>query len=258
MAGKIIVDTLQTESTFLQMNVGTTRIATMNVSGIFSNTGTKMIGSDGSIGAATVDGSALVDNTVTAAKIVSVANTQITGNITSSQIAPTQTFYGNTSITGLLDLSATNAGQIKFPASQNASSDANTLDDYEEGTFTPTLLSGTTTTYTTQAGVYTRIGRVVYFRLCIKINSIGNGNDRVIAGLPFSLVAPSNNEACVSVANLDSLATNVVSVYGGIYLSGGVPLINLTSATSAASGVGTSALFQNGTQIELGGFYFTT
>jgi hypothetical protein len=87
MAGKLIVDTLQTESTFLQMNVGTTRIATMNASGIYSNTGTKMIGSDGSIGATTVDGSALVDNTVTAAKIVSVANTQITGNITSSQIA---------------------------------------------------------------------------------------------------------------------------------------------------------------------------
>src|SRR4030066_820181 len=31
-------------------------------------------------------------------------------------------------------------GQIKFPATQNASADANTLDDYEEGTFTPTLL----------------------------------------------------------------------------------------------------------------------
>ena len=82
MAGKLIVDTLQTESTFLQMNVGTTRIATMNASGIFSNTGTKMIGSDGSI-----DGSALEDNTVTAAKIVSVANTQITGVITTSQLA---------------------------------------------------------------------------------------------------------------------------------------------------------------------------
>jgi hypothetical protein len=153
--------------------------------------------------------------------------------------------------------SASGAG-ITFPATQSASTDANTLDDYEEGTFTPTLLSGTTTTYTTQGGVYTRIGRVVYFRLIIKINSIGNGNNRVIAGLPFSLIAPSNNEACVSVANVDSLATNVVSVYGGIYLSGGVPLINLTSMTAAAAGVGSSALFQNGTQIELGGFYFTT
>lgn len=153
---------------------------------------------------------------------------------------------------------STSGAGITFPGTQSASSDANTLDDYEEGTFTPTLLNATTTTYTTQAGVYTRIGRVVYFRLIIKINSIGNGSTRIISGLPFSLVSPSNNEACVSVANLESLATNVVSVYGGIYLSGGVPLINLTSMTAAASSVGTSALFQNGTQVELGGFYFTT
>ena len=31
------------------------------------------------------------------------------------------------------------AGQIKFPSTQNASADANTLDDYEEGTFTPVV-----------------------------------------------------------------------------------------------------------------------
>ena len=37
-------------------------------------------------------------------------------------------------ITGLTDISAATSGQIKFPATQNASADANTLDDYEEGT----------------------------------------------------------------------------------------------------------------------------
>jgi hypothetical protein len=112
MAGKIIVDTLQTESTFLQMNVGTTRIATMNASGIYSNTGTKMIGSDGTIGVATVDGSALVDNTVTAAKIVSVANTQITGVITTSQLA------NNLTVNASSIISSANI-DFKVGASQN-------------------------------------------------------------------------------------------------------------------------------------------
>jgi hypothetical protein len=112
MAGKIIVDTLQTESTFLQMNVGTTRIATMNTSGIFSNTGTKMIGSDGTIGVDTVDGSALVDNTVTAAKIVSVANTQITGVITTSQLA------NNLTVNASSIISSANI-DFKVGASQN-------------------------------------------------------------------------------------------------------------------------------------------
>ena len=43
------------------------------------------------------------DGAIAAADIVSVANTAITGNITSSQIAPDQTFYGNVSVTGTLN-----------------------------------------------------------------------------------------------------------------------------------------------------------
>jgi hypothetical protein len=57
---------------------------------------------------------------------------------------------------------------ITFPATQSASSNANTLDDYEEGTFTPTVIGGTTAgtgTYNTQTGSYTKVGRLVSFRL---------------------------------------------------------------------------------------------
>ena len=46
---------------------------------------------------------------------------------------------GTSSLAGPLDLSASGAGQILFPATQNASSGANTLDDYEEGTWTPVI-----------------------------------------------------------------------------------------------------------------------
>src|ERR1035437_3947013 len=63
---------------------------------------------------------------------------------------------------GLLDLTGTGAGQIKFPASQNASSDANTLDDYEEGTWTPNDASGAGLTFSTAFGTYTKIGRTVH------------------------------------------------------------------------------------------------
>ena len=52
---------------------------------------------------------------------------------------------GALSATGLLDLSAATAGQIKFPATQNASSDPNTLDDYEEGNWQTKIFDGTTT-----------------------------------------------------------------------------------------------------------------
>jgi hypothetical protein len=55
---------------------------------------------------------------------------------------------------------------ITFPATQVPSADANTLDDYEEGTWTPTITtnSGTATTYSDLSGRYTRIGNTVYIR----------------------------------------------------------------------------------------------
>jgi len=86
-------------------------------------------------------------------------------------------------LTGVID-SAT--GQIKFPASQNASADANTLDDYEEGTWTPTLKGATTTTYTGQVGRYTKIGRQVFIYCDLIINSLGDGSTTLITGLPFT------------------------------------------------------------------------
>jgi hypothetical protein len=80
-------------------------------------------------------------------------------------------------------------GQIVFPATQNASSDANTLDDYEEGAWTPTISgssSGTVTTGT-RYGSYTKIGRMVYASFHIvnpSLTSIG-GTWR-LSNLPFT------------------------------------------------------------------------
>jgi hypothetical protein len=58
---------------------------------------------------------------------------------------------------------ATSGSGITFPASQSASSDPNTLDDYEEGTWTGTIWAGSTEgTNTTSTWRYTKIGRLVY------------------------------------------------------------------------------------------------
>ena len=84
---------------------------------------------------------------------------------------------------------ASGAG-ITFPATQSASSDANTLDDYEEGTFTPTL-SSWSGTYVSPAtfGVYTKIGRVVtIFGQIVTTASSGTfaGGNTNVASLPFA------------------------------------------------------------------------
>jgi hypothetical protein len=63
------------------------------------------------------------------------------------------------------------------------------LDDYEEGTFTPTLSFGGTpiAVYNAQDGSYVKIGRVVYFRLFIQVQQPGGGTgNAVIGGLPFT------------------------------------------------------------------------
>jgi hypothetical protein len=81
---------------------------------------------------------------------------------------------------------------ITFPATQNASSDANTLDDYEEGTWTPVLTrtgSAPTISYQFREGKYTKIGNMV--TCWITVNSItvsaaGSGTN-TITGLPFAI-----------------------------------------------------------------------
>lgn len=99
-------------------------------------------------------------------------------------------------------------GRLKFPASQNASSDANTLDDYEEGSWTPSV--GGTATYTTQVGYYTKIGNSVTVSCYLQINAIGTGSTFQISGLPFAVAANSPGTSGVYCTGL------AVSTYSAI------------------------------------------
>jgi hypothetical protein len=80
---------------------------------------------------------------------------------------------------------------ITFPASASASTNANTLDDYEEGTFTPTILGTTIAgTFTPNAAYtnarYTKIGRIVHIYFGLVYSSFtGTGNIK-LGGLPFA------------------------------------------------------------------------
>ena len=94
---------------------------------------------------------------------------------------------------------------------------ANQLDEYEEGTFTPTIAGATTAgtgTYTAQNGAYTRIGRLVTFTIrLIWTNHTGTGNLRV-RGLPFT-VSTAN-----SVPPFTTNATNLALTAGNVIANG--------------------------------------
>jgi hypothetical protein len=79
-------------------------------------------------------------------------------------------------------------GNVAFPATQSASADANTLDDYEEGAWTATLSDADSDAgMATTTGIYTKIGRMVYCEIQMRNNNLTGITSTVrISGLPFT------------------------------------------------------------------------
>jgi hypothetical protein len=108
-------------------------------------------------------------------------------------------------ITGTLTVSGlitATAGQVAFPATQNASANANTLDDYEEGTWTPVVTFATpgnlSVAYTTQVGYYTKIGRMVLATNVIVTSTFTHTTASGICqvtGLPFTSITTTSFNA---------------------------------------------------------------
>jgi hypothetical protein len=130
---------------------------------------------------------------------------------------------------------------ITFPATQSASSDANTLDDYEEGTWTPSV-SGTAT-YSGQTGTYTKIGNAVRLYFDMSILLIGTGSATTISGLPFS----ANANDAGSISYFLSGATNVTWI--SLQVSNGTSMI-VVGTTAAQGNISNGInIFGNGTRL---------
>ncbi len=102
---------------------------------------------------------------------------------------------------------STSGAGITFPATQVASSDANTLDDYEEGNWTPTVAATTTnptvSSYPTRIGRYVKIGKQVTIYCGIQNNSSGGSGNLKITGLPFQATSDDCTFSGVSALNGD-------------------------------------------------------
>ena len=79
---------------------------------------------------------------------------------------------------------------ISFAATSDASGMASELlDDYEEGTFTPSLVQGySSVTYNTQAGFYTKVGRFVSYSIYLYVQGATGDNAEIRISLPFTTV----------------------------------------------------------------------
>lgn len=141
-------------------------------------------------------------------------------------------------------------GQIKFPATQVPSDDPNTLDDYEEGTFTPTVFGGTTpgkTTYGTRSGKYTKVGNVVMIDVRITVTSMDGTGALYIGGLPFSAI---NTGAMFDIPFFDEALTGQ---WKGIFNGSSIEVYLINNGSLSAQ-----AVLNFSIEIRFKGHYFVS
>lgn len=206
------------------------------------------------------------DYTATDGTSFTLTAAAVSGDVVQHTVYPTSplsylstgggTVTGTVTLTSALNLTA----GIKFPATPSLSADANTLDDYEEGTFTPTFTASTTNptvTYSASTyGAYVKIGRLVFINLRIVIatlTSAGTGNIR-IAGLPFSSNA-TDAYGQLSLGYRGSWTTTAPTI---AYVESAQTFMNLGVVSGGGIGFTTQANLAAASEVMISGFYTTT
>jgi hypothetical protein len=138
---------------------------------------------------------------------------------------------------------------ISFPATQSACSDANTLDDYEEGTWTPSV--GGNATYFVQEGRYTKIGRMVYVSGHLGITTLGTGSVDTVSGLPFTATSGVTGGALITY--FTSLAANVITPV--LEVNQNATTLGVYSLTAGGVNSAQPGIFGNSARIFFTGLY---
>ncbi len=132
--------------------------------------------------------------------------------------------------------------------------DANSLDDYEEGTFTPTIVGGTTAgsaTYSSQNGVYRKIGSLVHFSISLAWTGGTGTGSLQISGLPFNVNTSYLPVFSVFPVNIALTAGNVIGGFSN--LTAGIQLVQTPTGGGADATVtydAAGALYVTGTYVQ--------
>ena len=140
---------------------------------------------------------------------------------------------------------------------------ANALNDYEEGTFTGTLVaSGSTFQYSYQTGRYTKVGNLVNFNLYIQLDGGGNsfvGNAVTITGMPFAN-RNNANDSCrfyVHGRYLNVDGSNYYYVYAHLSSNSTTLSLNMGGDNVPGSALPATYLSSSSGQLLMNGHYFT-
>jgi hypothetical protein len=181
-----------------------------------------------------------------------------TGTIITQNSTPA---FASTIGVGGATAAASGAG-ITFPATQSASSDANTLDDYEEGTWSPELLSdggsAAGKTYTTQLGRYTKIGNVVYFQFVVQFSNKGsnNVNEAYLDGFPFAVSSTNGGRMHAFIEGWGNVGVNSIT-FALTFRDATSARFRTTTGATASPSLYFSSSYTDTTFFVGGGFYHT-
>lgn len=136
---------------------------------------------------------------------------------------------------------------LKFPATQNNSADVNTLDDYEEGLWTPVLTFATpgdlAVTYAIQTGTYTKIGNIVHASWFIATSAFTYTNAASVLRIT-GLQHPSSSSVVIS--------HNGTLSFGGILKENYTQFTPVVSAATSYITIGASGSGQTHSNIGVG------
>jgi len=301
MAGIIIADTIRSSGNTVTLNSATQTVATINATGIYSSAGNLLAA--GTFASPTFSGTVAGTYTLGGTPTISsptISSPTVTGTTSfpdGSASAPsifragdtnTGVFFpaadtlaastggsermridssGNVKFAGSIsvgDATPTTSGAgITFPATQSASSDANTLDDYEEGTWTPGIVgssgSAGAQAYSVQAGRYIKIGRFVLLTGYLTLTNKGSWTGAAtINNFPFTV---NSGNASYSAHNFYyagvSLPANNFSM--GAYVEPGATTAQLYSTHNGGTTNTDYSAITNSTQMGPWQFcYFTS
>jgi len=171
--------------------------------------------------------------------------------VTSEKFASSLTLPANVAVTN----------GIAFPATQSASANANTLDDYEEGTWTPNLKSNQVNGNATGGAIigrYTKVGNIVsvwwIFSDCGTSGVANAGQALTITGLPFAVTSAS--AAGYGFSN-GVIATTQIHGNGGVSPLSGTTAMNFADS-DLVNGVGIGLDAQYVKTVSIFNFGFAT
>jgi hypothetical protein len=158
--------------------------------------------------------------------------------------------------------SASGSG-ITFPATQSASTDANTLDDYEEGSFTPIVLgSATAGTFTYNTGNtwgrYVKVGPLVNFQLSVQTSAGSGATGNVLVGdLPFTVRNFTNYFPSATVGFFGFATSGWAQYDQSVLLTRNATTLNLYYTGTTGSVASDASALNGATLLYISGSYLT-